>query len=88
MGGTISTKCGHSASACRSSQGSIKPICDLMTVAVDSLDVQLKDEEYMDESLGGGFIPVRAASELVLPMIAEILVWLKSQTITEAYQKA
>lgn len=28
----------------------VKPICDLMTVAVDSLDVELRDEDYTDES--------------------------------------
>jgi hypothetical protein len=27
----------------------VKPICDLMTVAVDSLDVELRDEDYTDE---------------------------------------
>ena len=29
-------------------QAETKSICDLMTVAVDSLDVEVKDEEYVE----------------------------------------
>ena len=36
-------------SAIWDAHSAVKPICGLMTVAVDSLDVELKDEDYIDE---------------------------------------